>query len=235
MFCMKCGTELPEGAGFCYKCGTPITGAEATPQQPKSAQPRTNTTVKKQPQAAPQAQRQPAKKPEPTPATRREHPLPTRGTQSEQPRRISSGGKFSKQEEKPAMSFGSLVWGLIKAAGKGFLIAFLLIVALEQFDPYNNVLGIDEMRKAYQYTQEVIADQLPNPDTAAFPEFDLDLIQRNGKLTVEGYEYDSYLIYSYVTGKNESGRSGRYEYQIVIGLPNDSENNNFYYEILELK
>ena len=24
MFCMKCGTELPEVAQFCFKCGTPV-------------------------------------------------------------------------------------------------------------------------------------------------------------------------------------------------------------------
>jgi hypothetical protein len=36
MFCTKCGTELPDGAGFCFKCGqatgaTPVDTAAATP------------------------------------------------------------------------------------------------------------------------------------------------------------------------------------------------------------
>ena len=27
MFCVKCGTQLPEGANFCLKCGTQVAGA----------------------------------------------------------------------------------------------------------------------------------------------------------------------------------------------------------------
>ena len=31
MFCVKCGTQLPEDAAFCYKCGTPIQVAASAP------------------------------------------------------------------------------------------------------------------------------------------------------------------------------------------------------------
>ena len=37
MFCMKCGTELPDDAQFCYKCGakTAGTGSEGRDNQRK--------------------------------------------------------------------------------------------------------------------------------------------------------------------------------------------------------
>ncbi len=36
MFCMKCGTPMPDGAQFCMKCGTPVGAPSGTPPPPPS-------------------------------------------------------------------------------------------------------------------------------------------------------------------------------------------------------
>ena len=38
MFCQKCGTQLPDDAGFCYKCGSRQGAAQAPQQQPQAPQ-----------------------------------------------------------------------------------------------------------------------------------------------------------------------------------------------------
>lgn len=41
MYCLKCGTQLPDGAAFCYKCGAPVAAAGAGGSAPAAkAQPR---------------------------------------------------------------------------------------------------------------------------------------------------------------------------------------------------
>ena len=48
MFCMKCGTQVPDGAQFCMKCGTPIgspAGGPPPPPPPSSSAPSSGSPI----------------------------------------------------------------------------------------------------------------------------------------------------------------------------------------------
>lgn len=64
MFCTKCGTQNPEGAGFCIKCGAKLVTEEPAPAQPIAPEPPRPVQQPAQP-AQPQ-QRAPSGQPTPT-------------------------------------------------------------------------------------------------------------------------------------------------------------------------
>jgi len=105
---------------------------------------------------------------------------------------------------------------------------------IHELNPDNNILGIDSMRKAYQYSQDVISQELYSPSSAKFPKFDKDFVSRSSELEYEGKTYRLYTVSAYVDTDNAFGATGRCTYTVKIGLPKENNSDAYYYEIVEL-
>lgn len=136
-----------------------------------------------------------------------------------------------KTEKK--LSKAEITIEIIKLIAKAGLIILVVWLALRKLNPDNNILGIADMRECYSYAKEVITEQLLTPSTAEFPDFEPEFVtQSSEKFEYDGYTYDVHTVTSYVDSQNIFGVMVRINYQVYIGLPMDSGNDSYYYEIV---
>lgn len=117
------------------------------------------------------------------------------------------------------------------------ILALILIPAgflqiKNMMDPYSNILGIEDMRKAYSYAKAVITEELTTPKSAEFPDFSPDYVsQRSEELEHEGLIFNVYTVSAYVDADNAFGTPIRGNFTVKIGLPEDKDSTQYYYEI----
>lgn len=117
------------------------------------------------------------------------------------------------------------------------LLALILIPAgilqiKNMMDPYSNILGIEDMRKAYSYAKAVITEELTTPKSAEFPDFSPDFVsQRSEELEHEGILFNVYTVSAYVDADNAFGTPIRGNFTVKIGLPENKDSTQYYYEI----
>lgn len=117
---------------------------------------------------------------------------------------------------------------------KAVVCIIAVIAAVRYFsDPYRNVLDIDNKRKAYQASQEVIRDQIYTPKSAEFPKFDTQYVSHGSELVeFDGQECWGYTVTAYVDYDNVFGVEVRSDYQVLIGFPKGGDSDGYYYEVV---
>lgn len=123
---------------------------------------------------------------------------------------------------------------LSKAASLVGALIFILLM-IYSLNPDNNILGIKDMRKAYDYAQDVVLDWIDTPNSAKFPKFDASFISRGDSFFYDGDEYNAYYVDAYVDCQNYFGVEVRCDYIVIIGLPKESDNPYYYHEILSFE
>jgi len=89
----------------------------------------------------------------------------------------------------------------------------------------------------YEESKSVIMEQLLSPTSAIFPDFESTFVVDNGKeIVYEEIVYHTYTVNAYVDSHNAFGTMIRQKYQVIIGLPSNSEDaGTVYYEIVYLE
>lgn len=114
-----------------------------------------------------------------------------------------------------------------------FIGIILVMAFLRSLNPDNNIIGIDNMRKAYSIATEIVTEQFLEGTEIDFPKFDKNFVKsRSEELTYEGEDYYVYTVSSYFKFENIFGTDTRDEYVIKVGLPTNKKNDNYYYEII---
>ena len=124
----------------------------------------------------------------------------------------------------------------VRIVRRAIYIIIMILGLLYTLDPYNNIIGIREMRKAYALSQEVILDELMTPRSAIFPKFKPEFVtQRTKIVSHEGIEYRVHTVSAYVDADNLFGVSVRQKYVVEIGFPEDSSVDGYYYRLISIE
>lgn len=106
MFCTKCGTQNPEGAGFCVKCGAKLVADNPGPGTAPSTQP--NAAGSAQPVSAPGAADNSGQQAPPQPTNHTAPPVQQWSAQPQQPY-ATQQAPVKKKSKAPFIAIGAIV------------------------------------------------------------------------------------------------------------------------------
>lgn len=128
---------------------------------------------------------------------------------------------------KPRKKVSSYVWLVL-----GILMLAIFIWSIVG----ESCTVISDAALCYKYAKEVITDELLAPDSATFPAFDPSFVSDCcGREEYDGDIYEIYIVSAYVEASNVFGTHIRHPFEILIGLPTDTANDHYIYEILEVE
>lgn len=133
MFCTKCGTQNPEGAGFCVKCGAKLVADNPGPE--KVAPPPSNAAGSAQPVNAPNAADNSGQQTPPQSADQTAPPVQQWSAQPQQPYAVQQA-PVKKKSKVPFIAIGAIV----------LVIAAVLFVVFGSRDNVDYVASV----KAFQ-------------------------------------------------------------------------------------
>ncbi len=109
---------------------------------------------------------------------------------------------------------------------------FLLGALFYSSNPDNNILNIEDMRKAYKYATEVLEEEVLNTDHE-FPKFEPKFVdQQSRKIVYKGDDYRVYTVSAYVYKENLFGTRMKTRYVVEIGFPTNENVDGIYYNIV---
>ena len=117
-----------------------------------------------------------------------------------------------------------------------FLILCLTACSIEY--PLNRKIERDAAGKEiYEWAVEAVSKQLLSPTSAEYPEFQMSFVTDMEEETeYEDGIYHLYSVEAYVDSNNAFGTQVRQYYEVIIGMPIDTENDSgVYYEIIYLE
>ena len=115
----------------------------------------------------------------------------------------------------------------------GVFIATLVIGLIWTFS--DDIFMHLDMREAYSLAKEVVEDELLYPPSAKFPKYKSEYVVYSGLDYYKGNDYQMFIVTSYVDSSNMLGGMARFKYQVIIGLPVDSDAEQFYREIVYME
>lgn len=107
MFCTKCGTQNPEGAGFCVKCGAKLVADN--PGSEKVAAPTSNAASSAQPISAPDAADNSGQQAPPQPTNQTSPPVQQWSAQPQQPYAAAQQAPIKKKSKAPFIAIGAII------------------------------------------------------------------------------------------------------------------------------
>ena len=103
------------------------------------------------------------------------------------------------------------------------------------FSHSGSIVESFDKKQAYRLAQEKINEQLLSPTTAEYPKLTDEMIVYEGKFPVGDYDFDVYLISSYVDSQNAAGVPVRTYFDIEIGLPIGENVDKYYHNLISME
>lgn len=236
MFCTECGHKLPDNVKFCTNCGARLDGE---PEQKQAPQP--TPTVNYQP-----SQVQPSTSPSSQMVKCREcganikqdaRTCPYCGAETEISAEVShTGGLKSFLVEEVSDGNSGVSAQTVKIIAVVAIVAVVIIVGvIVLFSHGGSIVESFDKKQAYRLAQEKINEQLLSPATAEYPKLTDEMIVYEGEFPVGDYDFDVYLISSYVDSQNSAGVPVRTYFDIEIGLPIDENVDKYYHNLISME
>lgn len=236
MFCTECGHNLPDNVKFCTNCGAKIDGE---PEQKRAPQP--TPTVNYQP-----SQGQSSSPPPPPMVKCREcganvkqgvRTCPYCGAETGLSAEVGhTGGLKSFLVEEVSDGSSGVSAQTVKIISIVAIAALVIIVGvIVLFSHGGSIVESFDKKQAYRLAQEKINERLLTPATAEYPKLTDEMIVYEGEFPVGDYDFDVYLISSYVDSQNSAGVPVRTYFDIEIGLPIDENVDKYYHNLINME
>ncbi len=236
MFCTECGHKLPDNVKFCTNCGAKL---DSEPEQNQAPMP--TPTVNYQPPLA-----QPSTSPSSPMVKCREcganikqdaRTCPYCGAETGvSAEEQHTGGLKSFLVEEVSDGSSGVSAQTVKIIAVVAIVAVIIIGGIViLFSNAEAIVGSFDRKQAYRLAQEKIDEQLLSPATAKYPKLTDEMIVYEGEFLIGDYDFDVYLISSYVDSQNAAGVPVRTYFDIEIGLPIDEDVEKYYHNIINME
>lgn len=236
MFCTECGQKLTDNAKFCTNCGARLDGELEQKQAPQPT-----PTVNYQPPLA-----QPSTSPSSPMVKCREcganikqdaRTCPYCGAETGvSAEEQHTGGLKSFLVEEVSDGSSGVSAQTIKTLAVIVIVAVVIIVGvIVLFSHGGSIVESFDKKQAYRLAQEKINEQLLSPATAKYPKLTDEMIVYEGEFPIGDYDFDVYLISSYVDSQNAAGVPVRTYFDIEIGLPIDEDVEKYYHNVINME